>query len=121
MRNNETEPEQKEWEAAIKIIFPDIDGEGSHVNISGMAMARHAPNPEAALELMRFLTGDRAQQIYAEQVFEYPVKEGVEPSETVASFGELHADRLPLAEIAKHRRAASEMVDRVGLDDGPGS
>ncbi len=121
MRNNESEPEQKDWEAAIKVIFPSIDGDGTHVNISGMALARHAPNRESALELMRFLSSERAQQIYAEQVYEYPVMAGVEPSETVKSFGELNADTLPLADIAQHRRAASEMVDRVGLDDGPGS
>lgn len=121
MRNNEQEPEQKEWEAAIKVIFPTFEDGGTHVNISGMAMAEHAPNRDNALALMRYLTSDEAQAIYAEQVYEYPVKAGVEPSETVQSFGELNADTLPLAEIAKHRRAASEMVDRVGLDDGPSS
>ncbi len=121
MRNNESEPEQKEWEAAIKVVFPTFEDGGTHVNISGMAMAEHAPNRDNALELMRFLTSDEAQAIYAEQVYEYPVKAGVEASETVQSFGELTADTLPLAEIAKHRRAASEMVDRVGLDDGPSS
>jgi iron(III) transport system substrate-binding protein len=121
MRNNETEPEQKEWEASFKVIFPTFEDGGTHVNISGMAMAEHSPNRDNALELMRYLTSDEAQAIYAEQVYEYPVKAGVEPSETVQSFGELTADTLPLAEIAKHRRAASEMVDRVGLDDGPSS
>ena len=121
MRNNEKEPEQKEWEASMKVIFPTFEDGGTHVNISGMAMAKHAPNKEAALKLMQFLSSDEAQKIYAEQVYEYPVKAGVEPSETVKSFGELKADTLPLAEIAKHRAAASEMVDRVGLDDGPSS
>lgn len=121
MRNNDKEPQEKEWAAAIKVIFPTFEDGGTHVNISGMALAEHAPNKENALELMRFLSSDKAQQIYAEQVYEYPVKAGVEPSETVRSFGELNADTLPLAEIASHRGAASEMVDRVGLDDGPGS
>ena len=121
MINNEKDPEQKEIAKAIRVIFPTIDGAGTHVNVSGVALAKHAPNKDAALKLMTFLTGDKAQEIYAAQGYEYPVKPGVKASETVESFGELKADTLPLTEIAKHRKAASEMVDRVALDDGAGS
>lgn len=119
MMTNEREPEQKDWANAMKVIFPDIDGDGTHVNVSGMAMAKHAPNRDAALKLMEFLSGDEAQRVYAAQVFEYPVKPGVEASDIVHSFGMLKADTLPLTRIAEERKAASEMVDRVGLDDGP--
>ena len=121
MMTNEKEPEQKDWADAIHVIFPSIDDAGTHVNISGMAMAKHAPNRENALKLMEFLASEEAQKIYAAEVFEYPVKEGVEASDIVKSFGTLNADKLPLSEIAGHRKAASEMVDRVGLDDGPAS
>jgi iron(III) transport system substrate-binding protein len=121
MATNEKDPEQKDWYNAIKVVFPSIDDKGTHVNVSGMALARHAPNKEAALKLMNFLASEKAQEIYAAQVFEYPVKEGVAVSDVVASFGTLKADALPLTEIAKNRKAASEMVDRVALDDGAGS
>jgi iron(III) transport system substrate-binding protein len=121
MMTNEKEPEQKEWANAIKVIFPTFENGGTHVNISGMSLAKHAPNKDAALKLMEFLAGEEAQQIYAAQVFEYPVKPGVEPSDIVKSFGEITPDTLPLSEIAKHRKAASEMVDRVGLNEGAGS
>lgn len=121
MKTNEKEPEQKDWANAMNVIFPSIDGKGTHVNISGMALAKHAPNKDNAVTLMEFLAGDEAQHIYAADVFEYPVKAGVEASDVVKSFGTLTADTLPLSEIASHRKAASEMVDRVGLDDGPSS
>ena len=62
-----------------------------------------------------------AQQIYAKQNYEYPVEPGLEPSDAVKAFGTLKSDTLPLADIAKFRKQASEMVDRVGLDDGPAS
>lgn len=121
MATNDKEPEQKDWAAAIKVLFPNNDGRGTHVNISGMALAAHAPNRENALKLMRFLASEEAQAIYAEQVFEYPVKPGVKVSDIVASWGEVHPDSLPLSEIAGHRKTASEIVDKVGFDDGPAS
>jgi iron(III) transport system substrate-binding protein len=121
MQTNEKEPEEKEWADAIRVIMPTFENGGTHVNISGAALAKNAPNRENAVELIRFLSSPKAQQIYAEQVFEYPVQPGLEPSPVVKAFGELNADTLPLAEIAKNRRTASEMVDRVGVDDGPSS
>ncbi|MFC6488011.1 Fe(3+) ABC transporter substrate-binding protein [Nitratireductor sp. GCM10026969] len=121
MMTNDKEPEQKEWADAIKVLFPNNDARGTHVNVSGMALAKHAPNKENAVKLMEFLASPEAQAIYAEVNFEYPVREDAEVSDLVASWGEIHPDDLPLAEIAKHRKAASEMVDRVGLDEGPES
>ncbi|MBA3449381.1 MAG: Fe(3+) ABC transporter substrate-binding protein [Pseudaminobacter sp.] len=120
MQTNEKEPEQKEWAKAIKVIFPTFET-GTSVNISGAALAKNAPNRDNGVKLIQFLSSHEAQQIYAEQVFEYPVQPGLEPSAIVKAFGELKADTLPLAEIAANRKAASEMVDRVGLDDGPSS
>ena len=62
MKTNDKNPEQKDWAASIKVLFPDSDGRGTHVNISGMAMAKHAPNRENALALMEFLASGRAQE-----------------------------------------------------------
>ena len=121
MMANEKEPEQKEWAEAIEVLMPNASDRGSHVNISGMAMAAHAPNKDNALKLMEFLSGAEAQRIYAETNNEYPLQPGVPVSEVVASFGELKADPLPLSEVAAHRKEASELVDRVGFDEGPSS
>jgi iron(III) transport system substrate-binding protein len=121
MLTNEKEPEQKQWAGAVKVLFPNAADRGTHVNVSGMAMALNAPNKDNALKLMQFLAGGEAQQIYAEQVFEYPVDPRFKPSALVASWGNLKADALPLAKIAENRKLASEMVDRVGFDEGPGS
>lgn len=121
MKTNEKEPEQKEWAESIKVLFPNGEDRGTHVNISGMALAKHAPNKDNAIKLMEFLSSPEGQEIYAEQVFEYPIGPGTEASEIVQSFGEIKPDTLPLEEIAKHRKAASEMVDKVGFDAGPSS
>jgi iron(III) transport system substrate-binding protein len=121
MRTNEKDPEEKDWGNAVNVIFPTFENGGTHVNISGAALAKNAPNRDNAVKLIQFLSSHKAQQIYAEQTFEYPVEPGLEPSEMVKSFGTLKADTLSLDEIAKNRKEASEMVDRVGLDDGPSS
>ncbi|MFN0262521.1 Fe(3+) ABC transporter substrate-binding protein [Tepidamorphus sp. 3E244] len=121
MMTNEKEPEQQDWAKAIKVLFPNNDDRGTHVNVSGMAMAKNAPNRESALKLMQFLSSEEAQQVYAEQVYEYPVKPGVAPSDLVASWGEIKPDSLSLSEIAEKRKVASELVDKVGFDNGPAS
>lgn len=119
MLTNEKEPEQKEWAASIKVLFPNAKDRGTHVNISGVSLAKNAPNKDNGIKLMEFLSSPEAQKIYAEQVFEYPVAPGAEPSEVVKSFGTIKPDPLPLAEISAHRKEASELVDKVGFNDGP--
>ncbi|MBN9668981.1 Fe(3+) ABC transporter substrate-binding protein [Roseibium aggregatum] len=121
MQTNEKEPAQKEWAESVRILFPNSEGRGSHVNLAGIVMIKGAPNPDNALKLIEFLSSDGAQKIYAETNHEYPVKPGVEVSERVQSWGEIKKDPLPLADIARHRKAASTIVDKVGFDDGPAS
>ncbi len=121
MKTNKKKPEQKEWAKAIKVLFPNAGDRGTHVNISGMALAKHAPNKDNAMKLMAFLSSGKAQEIYAEKVFEYPIKPGAEPSDIVKSFGKIRPDTLSLDKIAKSRKAASQLVDKVGFNNGPGS
>ncbi|WP_051630577.1 Fe(3+) ABC transporter substrate-binding protein [Afifella pfennigii] len=121
MATNEKEPEQKQWAEAIKVLFPNNADRGAHVNISGMAMAKNAPHPQNALKFMQFAASEEAQALYAEKNFEYPVKEGVPASDLVGSWGEINPDELPLSKIAEYRKTASELVDKVGFDEGPSS
>lgn len=121
MAKNEKNPEQKQWGAAIKPLFPNAADRGSHVNISGMALAKNSPNKANALKLMEFLASEDAQKIYAAANNEYPVNPKVEPSEIVKSWGKLKPDALPLDNIAKYRKKASELVDKVNFDAGPSS
>ena len=122
MLTNEKDPKEKEWGNAIKVIFPTSRPTAQRTStFRAWRWPRHAPNRDNAVKLMEFLSGHKAQQIYAEKNFEYPVEPGLEPSEIVKSFGTLKADTLPLIDIANNRKAASEMVDRVGLNDGPSS
>ncbi len=121
MATNDEQPEQKEWAKTIKVLFPNAEDRGTHVNLSGAVLAKHAPNKENAIKLIEYLSSAEAQKIYAELNNEYPLLEGVELSEVVASWGELNPDTLPLAEIGANRKRASELVDEVGFDQGPSS
>lgn len=126
LATNEKEPEQQQWAQAVRIVFPnqdgpDSDGRGTHVNVSGGAVTASASHPNAAVKLLEYLVSDEAQQLYAEQNFEYPVKEGVPLHPVVASWGPFEADDIALAEIARHRAEASRLVDRVGYDQAAGT
>jgi iron(III) transport system substrate-binding protein len=112
-------PKQQAWADAVRMIFPDASGRGTHVNVSGVSLTAGAPNRENALKLMEYLVSPQAQRLYAEANGEYPVVDGVAASPLVASWGKLHADPLPLTKIAEFRKQASELVDRVQFDQGP--
>lgn len=117
MKNADPASDDHAWGEAIRVIRPTFaNSGGTHVNISGAALAKHAPNKDNAVRLLEYLVSDEAQSLYAKANYEYPVKAGVELDPVVASFGELKVDQLPLTEIAKHRRQASQLVDKVGFD-----
>lgn len=117
MRSGEGGPEQKRWGDAIQVVLPTFKNGGTHVNISGAALAKNAPNRDQAVKLLEYLVSDEAQTIYAGIDYEYPVKAGIEPDPIIASFGPLEADDMPLTEIAKYRKAASLLAERIGFDN----
>jgi iron(III) transport system substrate-binding protein len=117
MQNNEKEPDQKEWAKSARIIFPSSREMGTHVNISGMLLAKNAPHKDNALKLMTYLASDAAQKLYANGNFEYPVNPAVPASETVVSWGSFTPDNLNVAEIAKFEKTAAKLVDEVQFND----
>ncbi len=120
MKNSEPGSDAYKWGEAINVVrptFADTKGGGTHVNISGAAVAKHAPNKDNAVKLLEYLVSEKAQSLYAKANYEYPVRAGVELDPVVASFGPMTIDPLPLTEIAKHRKQASELVDKVGFDN----
>ena len=117
MLTNDAEPEQKEWANSARIIFPSSPEMGTHVNMSGMLMAKNAPHKDNALKLMAFLASDEAQKLYADGNFEYPVNPVVPASALVKSWGTFTPDTLNIAEIAKYQKAAAKLVDEVQFND----
>ena len=117
MAANEKEPEQKEWAASVNLIFPNQNGSGAHVNISGAAATKSAKNKDNAIKLIEFLSEDAAQKIYAEDNFEYPVKAGTAVHPLVASWGSFKADTVSLSKIAEHRTRATRIMDEVGYNN----
>ena len=111
-----SDPKQRPWAEAVHVAFPNQQNRGAHVNISGMAMAKHAPNPSAAKKLMEWLVGAEAQSIYAEQNYEYPIREGVKWAPLLADLGTFKSDALPISTIAELRKDAVKLVDEVGFD-----
>ncbi|MCL2913608.1 Fe(3+) ABC transporter substrate-binding protein [Shewanella corallii] len=110
------DPKQIAWAEAVEINFPNQDNRGSHINVSGMALTKHAPNKADAVKLMEFLSSDKAQAAYAEVNYEYPVKAGVPLSGLVASWGKFKADKLAIQALADNHKAAVRLLDEVQFD-----
>ncbi len=104
----------REAAAKVAIFWPDQGGRGVHVNISGAGVTRAARNPENAVRLIEFLSGDSAQRLYAEIVFEYPVKPGAPRSPAVAAWGGFKADSLNLSVLGENNAEAVRIADRAG-------
>lgn len=110
------DPDQKAAAEAVNVVFPTFAAGGTHMNVSGVAMTKAAPNKAAALKLMEFLVSDEAQKIYAATNYEFPVKAGVPVSDLVASWGAFTPDTLPLTELATQRPAALKLMEDIDFD-----
>jgi iron(III) transport system substrate-binding protein len=113
---HDKETDKKAWADATRVILPTFKDGGTHVNLSGVVLAKHAPNKANALKLIEWLGGDHAQHLYADVNYEYPVRAGIAINPTIANYGTLKADPMPLAKIAQFRKAAAALVDKVGFD-----
>jgi len=80
-------PEQQAAAKKVKPLFPNQDGRGTHMNISGGGVLKHAPNKSNAIKLLEFLLTKEAQQHIVNNTFEYPIIDGAEPNKLIAQFG----------------------------------
>jgi len=110
------DPEQKEWADSVRIVFPVFENGGTHVNISGIALAKYSPNKENAVKLMEFLSSPEAQKIYAFANFEYPIAPNAEPAELVKNWGTFTPDDVNLMDLAKLRSTALKLTEIVDFD-----
>ena len=66
-----SDPEQKKWAESVYVIFPNQDGRGTHMNVSGVALAKYAPNKKNGLALLKFLSSNIGQELYSKKNSEY--------------------------------------------------
>lgn len=109
------EKQREAAEAAI-VNYPSAKNQ-THVNISGVAVAKYAKNRDNAVKLIEYLSGDKAQQQYAELNHETPVKADVPASKLVQSWGTFTADSIKLEDIASNYEKALKLVDEVKFDE----
>lgn len=110
------DPEQQPWADSVSIVFPTFEAGGTHVNVSGVALTKAAPNRDNAIRLMEYLVSPEAQAIYAEVNNEYPVRPDANVSDLVASWGTFTADNIDLTEVANQRAAALRIMEEVDFD-----
>lgn len=99
---------------SVGLFWPDQQAGGAHINASGAGLTATAPNAASAIRLLEFLVGEEAQSWYAEANNEYPVREGIKMSTTLAQWGEFVAEELPLEVLGTHNAEAVRLMDRAG-------
>jgi iron(III) transport system substrate-binding protein len=82
-----------------------------------VALIKTAPNKANAIKFIEWMVGPHAQELHANATYEYPMRAGVPINKTIATYGELKKDPMPLAQIAANRKKASELVDKVGFNN----
>ena len=113
LKNAESDAARDELREKVVPVYPP----NPNVNITGMAMAKHSPNPENAAKLMRFFVSPQAQKLYAGENREFPVRDDVEwPAELAPHREDLQNPGASLARLAELRATASQMVEDADFD-----
>ena len=101
---------------AVSVFFPNQgDGErGAHINVSGIALTKNAPNKENAIELIKYLTSVEGQETYVNNSYEYSVNPNVKPDEIVQAWGEFKKDPVDLNMLGVKRDEAIRIFDKTG-------
>ena len=101
---------------SVGVFFPNQseNQRGAHINVSGIALTKNAPNRDNAIKLISFLTSESAQQTYVDNTYEYPVNSNIEPNEIVKNWGDFKKDKLDLNMLGVKRNEAIRIFDKTG-------
>ena len=108
------DPEEQRVGEAVGVHFPNQDGRGAHVNVSGAGVTAAADDPEAAVRLLEFLTSPDAQRMFAQATKEFPVNPEVEPTGLLQSWAGFRADTLNLSVLGEQNDRAVRIFGQVG-------
>jgi iron(III) transport system substrate-binding protein len=107
-------PDEKQVAARLGIAFPNQSSWGTHVNISGAGVLKHAPHREAAIRFLEYLASDEAQRYFADGNNEWPVVRTVKVDNPVLNaLGDFKTDRLNVAALGKNQPQSQKIYDRV--------
>jgi iron(III) transport system substrate-binding protein len=109
-----SKPEDKAVVENLGIFFPNQNGRGTHVNISGAGVAKHAPHRENAIKLLEFLVSPESQKDFAQGNYEYPVRAGVPRAPAVMEWGSFKADSVNAVVLGRNNAEAVKIADRAG-------
>ena len=99
----------------LGIVFPNQESWGTHVNVSGAGVLKHAPHREAAIRFLEYLASDDAQRYFADGNNEWPVVPGVKVDNPVLSdFGDFKRDSLNVSVLGRNQPVSQKIYDRVG-------
>lgn len=111
-----TKPEDQKVMEQIGVVWPNQTTTGTHINISGGGVLKHAPNKEAAVKFLEYLASDSAQRYFADGNNEWPVVESVKvDNPALAKLGKFKADKLPVNSLAMYQIKAQMIFDRAGF------
>ncbi len=105
---------QQEAASKVAVFWPNQNANGTHINISGIAVTKHAKNKDNAQKLINFLLSDESQKWYAEVNNEYPTVKGIALSKTLKSWGKFKADDLGLYNLGLYNNRAVKLMDKAG-------
>lgn len=113
MRSNK--PEDREIITKVGYVWPNQSSWGTHINISGAGVPKHAPNRENAIKFLEYLASDEAQIYFANGNNEWPaVATAVAKNPELDSLGKFKADILSITVMGKNTPRAQKMFDRAG-------
>lgn len=111
---NSSDPEEVKVGEQVGVFFPDQDGNGTHINVSGAGVTKHSKNSQNAVKFIEFMSDKKAQSMFAQANYEYPVNPDVEPSELLKSWGEFKTQDINLSKLGENNKAAVEIFNQVG-------
>jgi len=110
---NSSNPEEVKVAENVGVFFPDQEGTGTHINVSGAGVAKYAKNKDNAIKLIEFLSNEKAQKEFAQANYEYPVNSKVEPSDLLKSWGEFKTQNINLSKLGEYNSKAMEIFNQV--------
>ena len=111
-------PEERAIAERVGVVFPNQSSWGTHVNIAGGAVARHAKNPANGIKFLEYLASPEAQNYFANGNNEWPAAVGVKVDNAALkamSGGSFKSETIPVSAVGMNQVKVQQMLDRVGF------